>query len=96
MTSPTALARAPRPILTLVPRKFKWLAVLALLVAGAIVTSGTVPSCGSGQPKVVTPTSDGEATFLFCTWNVENLFDDKKDKRNAIDTEYDTPFAEDA
>lgn len=96
MPSPSAIARAPRPILNLVPRRFKWLALLALLVAGAIVASGTVPSCGSGQPKVVTPSSDGEATFLFCTWNVENLFDDKKDKRNAIDTEYDTPFAEDA
>ncbi len=31
--------------------------------------------------------------LTFCFWNVENLFDDKDDKRNAVDEEYDNPFA---
>lgn len=44
-----------------------------------------------GTPTTVT---DGENEFLFCFWNVENLFDDKHDKRNSIDEEFDTPFAE--
>lgn len=43
--------------------------------------------------KQVTVTA-GENEFLFCFWNVENLFDDKDDKRNSIDEEYDNPFAE--
>jgi hypothetical protein len=43
--------------------------------------------------KQVTVT-DGENEFLFCFWNVENLFDDKDDKRRVVDEEYDNPFAE--
>jgi endonuclease/exonuclease/phosphatase family metal-dependent hydrolase len=38
--------------------------------------------------------TDGENEFLFCFWNVENLFDDKDDKRNSTDEVYDNPFAE--
>lgn len=32
--------------------------------------------------------------LVFAFWNVENLFDDKNDKRNSIDEPYDNPFAE--
>jgi hypothetical protein len=38
--------------------------------------------------------ASGENEFLFCFWNVENLFDDKDDKRREVDEEYDNPFAE--
>jgi predicted extracellular nuclease len=38
--------------------------------------------------------TDGENEFLFCFWNVENLFDDKDDKRREVDEGYDNPFAE--
>jgi predicted extracellular nuclease len=47
-------------------------------------------------PPAAATVPDGENEFLFCFWNVENLFDDKDDKRNSIDEEYDNPFAEDA
>ena len=86
----------PRAILRMLPPKFRWLLAVAILAAMILGTSGLLHSCSfSGPPKSDTPVSDGETDFLFCTWNVENLFDDKKDKRNSIDTEYDTPFAED-
>ena len=45
---------------------------------------------GGGKATV----TDGENEFLFCFWNVENLFDDKDDKRNSIDEEFDNPFAD--
>src|SRR5262249_8427968 len=32
--------------------------------------------------------------YLFCFWNVENMFDDQKDKRNRIDEKYDSEFAD--
>lgn len=34
--------------------------------------------------------------YLFCFWNVENLFDDSDDTRNSTDEEYDNPFAHDS
>jgi endonuclease/exonuclease/phosphatase family metal-dependent hydrolase len=46
-------------------------------------------------PKPPAATGDAKSVF-FCFWNVENLFDDKDDRRNRIDEEYDNPFAEDA
>jgi endonuclease/exonuclease/phosphatase family metal-dependent hydrolase len=47
-------------------------------------------------PKPQTPSSSGAKTVSFCFWNVENLFDDKDDRRNSIDEEYDNPYAENA
>ena len=41
-----------------------------------------------------TPTAGGPGEYLFCVWNVENLFDDKLDGRHKPDDEYDTWFAE--
>jgi len=35
----------------------------------------------------------GPTEFFFCFWNVENLFDDKDDKRRDVDEEFDDPFA---
>jgi hypothetical protein len=44
------------------------------------------PAAGSDQP--------GE--YLFCFWNVENLFDDREDRRPPKDRPYDEWFAHDA
>lgn len=43
------------------------------------------------DPGKVTPTATGKYSFAF--WNVENLFDDKVDQRNATDRPYDEGFA---
>ncbi len=85
------------PILRALPVRVKWLlAGVTLLVVLAVTFGSLIPSCGSGNHSKNSDSTaaDGENTFLFCTWNVENLFDDKKDKRNSIDTEFDTAFAE--
>jgi len=42
------------------------------------------------------PTATTEASSVFfCFWNVENFFDDKVDKRNTVDQDFDVAFAED-
>ena len=48
-------------------------------------------------PPVVTTglNPDGTGEYLFCTWNVENLFDDRDDDRRSVDETYDGPFAHD-
>jgi endonuclease/exonuclease/phosphatase family metal-dependent hydrolase len=42
----------------------------------------------------VAPAPPGSVVFMF--WNVENLFDDRDDRRNSIDDPYDNWFATDA
>lgn len=42
----------------------------------------------------VAPAPPGTVVFMF--WNLENLFDDRDDKRNSIDDPYDDWFAQDA
>lgn len=44
--------------------------------------------------KSVAANVAGPGEYLFCTWNVENLFDDRDDKRNRIDEEYDSWFVQ--
>ncbi|MFL5342246.1 MAG: endonuclease/exonuclease/phosphatase family protein [Gemmataceae bacterium] len=41
-------------------------------------------------------TAAGPGEYLFCLWNVENLFDDQLDHRRAPDEEYDKWFADNA
>lgn len=80
-------------IVKLIPVKF----VVGLAVVGVIAAIGffalklrnPAPQAGT----IPTVAAD-ENSILFCWWNVENLFDDKEDKRNSIDKEYDEPFAE--
>jgi endonuclease/exonuclease/phosphatase family metal-dependent hydrolase len=78
-----------------------WPVVLALLVVLLIVWWATTP------PAEPTPSAEGQAQagaqvdgspreFLFCFWNVENLFDDREDQRLSVDKPYDTWFARDA
>ncbi len=75
------------------PRAMRWgLAVLA--VAGGLIymyTAGHHAGPDAAAQQGIA--ADGENEFVFCFWNVENLFDDKDDKRNNIDEEYDNPFA---
>ena len=49
----------------------------------------------AGGPAVSAQGSNPDkGEVLFCWWNVENLFDDKDDKRGTIDEEFDNPFAQ--
>ncbi|MFO0851214.1 MAG: endonuclease/exonuclease/phosphatase family protein [Gemmataceae bacterium] len=53
------------------------------------------PADEANQPPAATVPGDG--SYLFCFWNVENLFDDKVDPgRRSVDKEFDVPFGEDA
>lgn len=65
--------------------------VLAVIVVGAFLLLQAKPTAPASSTV-----TDGENEFLFCFWNVENLFDDKDDKRREVDEEFDNPFAEDA
>jgi endonuclease/exonuclease/phosphatase family metal-dependent hydrolase len=54
-----------------------------------LIVAGCKPAGLAGQPP---PAADG---YLFCFWNVENFFDDRKDDRKGPgDKEYDTWFAD--
>lgn len=74
---------------------------LALLISALLVW---VPMAGAQKSLVplnptgpaTAPQPTGARPVSFCFWNVENLFDDKDDRRNRIDEQYDNPFAEDA
>ena len=48
-----------------------------------------------GPPVVDHPGPGNVGNYLFCFWNVENLFDDRDDHRGRIDEEYDNAFARD-
>jgi predicted extracellular nuclease len=77
------LARLPTPMKVGV-------VVLAVVGVGVLLFVQKKDEAAAKQATVTA----GENEFLFCFWNVENLFDDKDDKRNSIDEEYDNPFAE--
>jgi endonuclease/exonuclease/phosphatase family metal-dependent hydrolase len=74
------------------PVRTRWvLGGLAVLgVAAFLMVSHQQRQADRGSQVV----ADGENEFAFCFWNVENLFDDKDDKRREVDEEYDNPFAE--
>src|SRR5271156_1778147 len=66
-------------------RRPVYLALFALLVSGM---AGCAPSNAWAPPG----TGDG---YLFCFWNVENLFDDRDNGHTGADREYDRWFARD-
>lgn len=73
------------------------LIVLGLLAIPACVEKSTddhetVP--GGDHSIQSDSLSSKDLEVFFCFWNVENLFDDKNDKRNSTDEPYDNPFAE--
>jgi len=90
-TSPILKAAITTLIRRLPPKTLIGLAVVVAVVASFAITKFRNPAANAGA--VPTVASD-DGSILFCWWNVENLFDDKEDKRNAIDKEYDVPFAE--
>ena len=78
--------------------RFK-LAGLALILATAFAATACSYKPGeepkpAGQPIQADASPSKDQEIFFCFWNVENLFDDKNDKRNSIDEQYDNPFAD--
>jgi hypothetical protein len=72
------------------------LVLFVLAAGGACLVSQTNPPTDSKPAPSPAATSGSQNEFLFCFWNVENLFDDKDDKRREVDEQYDNPFAENA
>ncbi|MBX9583744.1 MAG: endonuclease/exonuclease/phosphatase family protein [Gemmataceae bacterium] len=79
-------------------RAFLALPAKVKIVVGVALAVGVVLYlvAQSRRPERVVgpPVPPGTVVFMF--WNVENLFDDRNDKRRAVDEEYDDWFAEDA
>lgn len=68
------------------------------VVAVALVVGGIALAVYARRvepaPATSAPVAPGTVAFMF--WNVENLFDDRDDRRNSTDDPYDNWFAEDA
>jgi len=77
-----------------VPRHFYPLA--AGIFAFMLLLGIAFPSANEARAQAAQPVARQAEEYLFCFWNLENLFDDKDDKRNNIDESYDDPFARDA
>src|SRR5687767_15075049 len=81
------------------PRQ-NWPLALALLVVVVFLwwsrDRPQTPTPTSGQPPVVVTEPGQPGEYLFCFWNVENLFDDRDDRRRSQDEPYDNWFAQDA
>jgi len=65
-----------------------------LLGVLAVVLAGCVARPAASNPEETAPPG-GAGDYLFCFWNVENLFDDHDDHRRDPDKAYDEWFAED-
>ncbi len=70
--------------------------ILALALGATACTYQPAPADAPPAARTIqTDAAPGQVQeLLFCFWNVENLFDDKNDKRNSIDEQYDNPFAD--
>jgi endonuclease/exonuclease/phosphatase family metal-dependent hydrolase len=66
------------------------LLVIVIVLIVALYRWATTPA----PPTFPLPTAGGDG-YLFCFWNVENLFDDQNDKRGQADEEYDNWFSRD-
>src|SRR4051812_12023136 len=52
------------------------------------------PATSGGEAQAAGLPANGEpGDYLFCFWNVENLFDDREDQRPPVDRPYDAWFA---
>lgn len=62
-----------------------------------LVVFGLLVFCGAVAIFTLKPTAPpDDRTVVFMFWNVENLFDDRDDKRNSVDDPYDDWMATDA
>jgi endonuclease/exonuclease/phosphatase family metal-dependent hydrolase len=93
--------RRPDPTGKLVQDTLDWFLQqpprVKLVVAGVVLAVGLVVLVvwyRGQQPPHGPPVPPGTVVFMF--WNVENLFDDRDDKRNSVDNPYDDWFAHDA
>jgi endonuclease/exonuclease/phosphatase family metal-dependent hydrolase len=80
------------------PWKVKIGVVVLLVVAGGVwfyLSTRAAPQAHQAPPPPADDPS-GARTVVLCHWNMENLFDDKDDKRRHPDAEYDSWFAHDA
>ena len=68
-----------------------------LIRISLILTTACFPLlANSGCDSQPTGTTQAQASYLFCFWNVENFFDDQNDHHeNKADKEYDTWFSRD-
>lgn len=95
------LAKQFLPVVMKLPLATRVGIIALALLAGLVyfvVTHERAPSNAALYPEPNAATGinpDGSGTFMFCFWNVENLFDDKDDKRRDVDEEFDNPFAND-
>jgi len=104
--SPAQLVRGAKTawgLLGKLPRgpRYALLAAIVLVGVGVLIVNRPPGVVGPGPtpetPETVAATglnADGTGTFFFAFWNVENLFDDKDDKRRSVDEEFDNPFAD--
>ncbi len=106
LTSPDQLLRVARTawgVLSKLPPRLRFglIAVVVLVGLGVLVVSRPPALLGPVLGPEPTPetveasglNADGTGSFFFAFWNVENLFDDKDDKRRSVDEEFDNPFA---
>jgi endonuclease/exonuclease/phosphatase family metal-dependent hydrolase len=72
----------------------KFIPVIAILIVAAVLHFRDRKNTNAPVATNNSSPAAGPGEYLFCTWNVENLFDDQRDKRNQTDEEYDRWFAE--
>lgn len=76
------------------PRQAKIAVVVLLLIVGVVALVLWVRDQRRQAAVPEVPVPPGAVVFMF--WNVENLFDDRDDRRNSTDEPYDNWFARDA
>jgi endonuclease/exonuclease/phosphatase family metal-dependent hydrolase len=74
--------------------KHTWPVALIVVVVLLVLWWNRGADTGSVPSAAGEPSKPGE--YLFCFWNVENLFDDHDDKRLQVDEPYDNWFARNA
>src|SRR5947207_3242379 len=84
---------AGRPI-NLGPKRISPIVLALIALVIVIVIRGLRPRDNDKPDPAKTAPAAAAGEYLFCFWNVENLFDDKGDKRRPPDEEYDNWFAE--
>lgn len=70
-------------------KKLTPVVILIILVVVLLIREGAKTE----RPGAATAPAAGPGEYLFCSWNVENLFDDIDDKRNSTDEPYDNWMA---